>query len=231
MLDNQTQPISRASRVGAEGQGEASERPTVRRLVGSMFWDVGLAVVCYYGARALGFDEYIALLTGTLVSAARLVWVAMRDRRLDPFAMFLLVLFGAGLGLAFVTGDARFLLAKDSATSGLAGLTILISCLVRRPLIFYAAQRLVGATKAAQLRAKWATEPGMRRHFYTLSLVWGGGLLAEALLRVPLAYLLPLDVAVGASNVLLGAAFGLLILFTVRFNKRVPAPDGQPHGA
>jgi hypothetical protein len=66
-------------------------------------------------------------------------WVALRDRRVDPFAMFLMVVFGAGLALTFVTGDARFML--------------------------------------------------------------------------------PLDVAVGASNVLMGVAYGMLILLTVRSTK------------
>jgi hypothetical protein len=51
--------------------------------------------------------------------------VAIRQRRLDPFALFLLALFTAGLALGFVTGDARFILAKDAAMSCTAGLVFM----------------------------------------------------------------------------------------------------------
>jgi hypothetical protein len=188
-------------------------------MLSSMFWDVGLAVLSYYGARALGCSDYVALMSGTVVSGARLGWVALRDRRIDLFAMFLLVLFGAGLVLAFLTGHPRFVLLKDSFTTGLAGLMFLGSCLIHRPLTFYAAQRFAGPAGAERLRARWAN-PVVRRGFYLVSLVWGCGLLAEALLRIPLIYLLPLDVAVGASNVLMVLAYGSLTMFSVWFAKR-----------
>ena len=190
-----------------------------RTMLTSMFWDVGLAVSCYYGAKGLGFSDYAALLSGTVVTGARLVWVAVRDRRVDPFAMFLMVLFGAGLALAFLTGDARFVLVKDSFTDGLAGLVFLASCLIHRPLTFYAALRFAGSSGADRVNAQWASRP-LRRGFYRTSLAWGFGLLADALLRIPLIYLLPLDVAVGATNLLMAIVFGGLTAFTMRMTKR-----------
>jgi hypothetical protein len=193
-----------------------------RRLVMSLAWDIGPSVAAYYGARALGCTEYIALLAGTVASALRLGWVAVRDRRLDPFAMFLLVLFGVGLALTFVTGDARFVLVKDSATSLLAGLFFLGSVALRRPLTYYAAQRFSGAAGRAELIAKYA-DPTFRRGFYVSSLVWGGGLALESLVRIPMVFLLPIDAAVGASNVLMIAAYGLLTIWTVRSSKRAAA--------
>ena len=192
----------------------------LRGMVSSMFWDVGLAVVAYYGLRALGFDEYVALLAGTIAAAGRIAWVAVRARRLDAFAVFLLILFVVGLGLTFLTGDARFVLAKDSATSGVAGLIFLGSLAIGRPLTFYAAQRFAGPVGAFELRARAAADPAVRRGYSVSSAVWGAGLLAEAVLRIPLAYLLPLDVAVGASNLLMGAAYTALITWTIHYGKR-----------
>jgi hypothetical protein len=75
-------------------------------------------------AELLGASDYVALLAGTVVSGLRMLWVAVRQRRLDPFALFLLALFGAGLVLSFFTGDARFILAKDSTMSCTAGLVL-----------------------------------------------------------------------------------------------------------
>jgi hypothetical protein len=205
----------------AAGSEAAAKTAGLRRMVRSLIWDVGLAVAAYYGARALGCSDYVSLLAGTVASAGRITWVALRDRRLDAFAVFLLVLFGVGLGLTFLTGDVRFVLAKDSATTGIAGLIFLGSTAIGRPLSYYAAQRFAGPAGAAQLRAKVAAEPALLRHFTVMSAGWGAGLLAEAVLRIPLVYLLPLDVAVGASNVLMALAYTVLITWTVRATKRI----------
>ena len=194
-----------------------------RQLVMSMAWDIGPSVAAYYGARALGCTEYVSLLAGTVASALRLGWVAVRDRRLDPFALFLMVLFGVGLALTFVTGDARFVLVKDSLTSLLAGGFFLGSVALRRPLTYYAAQRFSGGAARAGLVAQYTADPAFRRRFYVSSLVWGGGLTLESLLRIPMVFLLPIDTAVGASNVLMIAAYGLLISWTVRSTKRASA--------
>ncbi|MBV9313626.1 MAG: hypothetical protein JO100_07685 [Pseudonocardia sp.] len=233
-----TQPLSPVSsatdetrRIAAAEQDPApasarDPRIRLRRMVSGMFWDVGLAVVAYYGARAFGASEYTAMLAGTLVSGARVLWVAVSARRLDPFAGFLLLIFGAGFALTFVTGDARFMLVKDSFITALAGLVFLVSCLVRRPLNYYAALRLAGPDGAAKLRARAESMPEVRHRFLVMGLVWGVGLLVEASARVPLIYLLSLDVAVGVSTVLQIAAYSLLIGWTVRYVKRAGAgPD------
>lgn len=84
---------------------------------------------------------------------------------------------------------------------------------------YYAVQRFVGVAGQDGLRAKYA-DPVQRRRFHISSLIWGSGLLTESLLRVPTAFLLPIDIAVGASNVLMVVAFTSLIAWTIRFTKR-----------
>lgn len=191
----------------------------VRRMVTSLAWDLGPSLAAFYGAQLLGCSHYASLLAGALASAARLAWVALRDRRIDPFALFLMLLFAVGLVLTFATGDVRFALLKDSLTSLLAGLFFLGSCLVHRPLSYSAAQRFAGPAGAAELRARFV-DPVVRRRYYLSSLVWGGGLLAESLLRVPLVLLLPFDAAVAASNVLMVLTYTVLITWTIRSLRR-----------
>jgi hypothetical protein len=70
-------------------------------------WDVGLPLAAYYGLHALGVADWPALLAATAVAGLRIVWVAVRDRRLNAFATIMLVIFGIGLILSFVSGDAR----------------------------------------------------------------------------------------------------------------------------
>ena len=68
----------------------------------------------------------MALLSATVVAGFRVAWVAVRSRAPNPFAVVIVVTFGIGLGLAFVTGDARFLLLKDSFTAAAVGVTFLV---------------------------------------------------------------------------------------------------------
>src|SRR5882724_1794785 len=177
-------PTAPTAEPASEPAAEPNEPVRLHGMVSSLAWDVGPSVAAYYGARALGCSDYVSLLAGTVASALRLIWVAVRDRRVDAFAMFLMVLFGVGL-----------------------------------PLTYYAAQRFAGPAGAAGLRARFA-DPAVRRRYYVSSLVWGGGLLAESLLRIPLVFVLPIDVAVGASTVLMIVAYTLLIGWTIHFAKR-----------
>jgi hypothetical protein len=111
----------------------------------------------------------------------------------------MLAVFGIGLVLAVVGGDPRFILLKDSFTTGGVGVVFLLSLLAARPLTFAALQSWQPA-KAAELDAIWDSAPAVRRTFRISAIVWGVGLLLEAALRVPLIYVLPIDVAVGAST-------------------------------
>ena len=93
-------------------------------------WDVGLPLAAYYALHVLGVSDWVALL------GHRRWWrrcgssgALSRDRRLNPFATVMLLVFGIGLALAFVSGDPRFLLLKDSFVTGAVGLTFLVTAL------------------------------------------------------------------------------------------------------
>ena len=92
-----------------------------RLMVRGLAWDVGLPLVAYYALHFLGASDWVALLTASCAAALRIVWAAVRDRRLNLFAVVMLVVFGVGLALAFVGGDPRFLLLKDSFVTGAVG--------------------------------------------------------------------------------------------------------------
>jgi intracellular septation protein A len=201
--------------------------PALRAMVMTLFFDVGLPLIAYFVAELLGASDYVALLTGTVVSGLRLLWVAVRQRRLDPFALFLLALFAGGLVLSFVTGDARFILAKDAAMSCTAGLVFLGSCIIRRPIAYYAAQRFARSAGAAQQEEFQATAKTdlMRARWYRVSLVWGIALLIDVSLRVAAIYLLPIRLAANISQILMLAVYTLLMLWTIYSAKKAqPAP-------
>ena len=180
-----------------------SESPASRfAALSGLAADVGLPLVGYYGLRVAGASEWVALLGATALAGVRLVVVALRSRRVTWFAALMLAVFGLGLALAFVGGDPRFLLLKDSLTTGVVGLVFLASLGAGRPLTLSAFQTWK-PDEAAEMEHLYRTAPAARRIFRVSAVVWGVGLLAEAGLRVPLIYVLPLDVAVGASTAMM----------------------------
>jgi hypothetical protein len=199
-----------------------STRDRFSPLVG-LAWDVGLPLVGYYGMHALGASDWTALLVATGLAGIRLFWVFARTHRVTWFGAVMLAVFGIGLVLAVVGGDPRFLLLKDSFTTGGVGVVFLLSLLAARPLTFAALQSWQPA-KAVELSAVWDDVPAVRRTFRISAIVWGVGLLLEAGLRVPLIYLLPVDVAVGASTGMQIVAFAALgtwnAVYAIRAERR-----------
>jgi hypothetical protein len=206
---------------GAEAQRHFSPRLMVRGLA----WDVGLPLVAYYALHLLGASDWVALLTASLAAGLRIVWAAVRDRRLNLFAVVMLVVFAVGLALAFVEGDPRFLLLKDSFVTGAVGLTFAVTTLFDRPLTLAAMQSFTPA-KAEFLAERYRTDARVRRGYRLSSWVWGVGLLLEAALRVPLVFLLPVSVMVAVSQVMMIAAFALLIAWTSWYSRRAALRAG-----
>ena len=139
-------------------------------------WDVGLPVVGYYALHLLGRRRLVALLAATRLAAVRIVWVAVRERALNPFATVMLLVFGIGLLLAFVSGDPRFLLLKNSIVTGVLGLVFLATTLFGTPLTLAASQSFQPARKT-EIRHEYDTDPHVRRGHRLSSTVWGVGLI------------------------------------------------------
>jgi hypothetical protein len=184
-------------------------------------WDVGLPVAAYYALHLWGVTDWAALLVASGVAAARTVWGAVRHRTLNQFAIVMLLVYGIGLLLAFVSGDPRALLLKNSLVTAAVGTVFLVTAVRgRRPLTLGAAQSFV-PTRAAALADRYRSEPDVRRAFRLTSAVWGGGLLAEAVLRIPLVVLLPVEIGVGASEGLFIAVFAALMVWNGWYIGRV----------
>lgn len=190
--------------------------------------DIVLPLVAYYGLHAFGFDTWVALLAATIVSGARHVWILVRERRFNPFSALMFAVFGVGLLLAFVTGDPRMIILKDSAFTGIVGLAFLLSLLKGRPLTLEARRAWAPAEEKKAIDDAWETNPAAREGYRKASLVWGLGLLAEASLRAALVFLLPVSVMVGLSTAMWVTTVVLLVLWTKRYGeKRVAAQDAN----
>ena len=196
--------------------------PSARLMLRGLAWDVGLPVLGYYALHLAGVSDLVALLVASALAAVRIIWVAVRDRELNPFATVMLLLFGLGLVLALVSGDPRFLLLKNSVVTGAIGLVFLGTTLFGTPLTLAASQSFQPDRKA-ELRQAYETDPHVRRGHRLSSAVWGVGLILEALVRVPLVFLLPIDVMVALGEVLTIAVIGGLLAWNIWYVKRAMA--------
>jgi hypothetical protein len=202
-------------------------------MVRGLVLDVGLPLVTYYVLHAAGTSDRVALLAATLAAGTRIVVVAVRRRVLNAFGLVMLVIFGLGLVLTFATGDVRFLVLKDSIGTGVLGLLFLCFAAAGHPLTL-AATRTWGPERAAAMAERYRTVPAVRHGHFVASIVWGVGLLAEALVRVLLVFVLPISVVVGLSTVLVVVTIGSLTVWTlwyVRRARRALGMEARPAGA
>jgi hypothetical protein len=195
---------------------------SARLMLRGLAWDVGLPVVGYYALHLAGVSDFVALLVATGLAGVRIVWVAVRERALNPFATVMLVVFGIGLVLALVSGDPRFLLLKNSIVTGAIGLVFVGTTLWGTPLTLAASQSFQPARKA-ELRHEYETDPHVRHGHRLSSTVWGVGLILEALVRVPLVFLLPIDVMVGLGEAMTIAVIGGLLAWNISYVRRATA--------
>ena len=191
-------------------EADAPRGPAFTRMIGGLLLDIGLPVATYYLLHLLGADDWAALLAASGVAAARIVWGVLRSRTVNLFATVMLLVYGLSFVLALATGDPRALLLKGSMiTGGVAVVFLVTAAIGRRPLTLAASQSFEPA-RAEEIAEQYRTQPVARRAHRLSSTVWGVGLMAEALLRIPVIYLLPISVAAGISEAMLIVALVLL---------------------
>lgn len=194
----------------------------MRKMLPVLLWDVLPAIAAYYALRLLGLSEYAALLAATCVGVLRVAYVGIRERRLDGFAACTGLVFAVGLGLSFLTGDERFMLVVKSVTTTVLGLVLVGTCLAGRPAAFGIAKRFGAEDEATATRwdGLYTELAAFRRIYYVMTLTWAFALLAESAARIPLVYLLPVDVMAGLSTLLLVGTLVLLGMWSAWYGGR-----------
>jgi hypothetical protein len=176
-----------------------------------MLLDIAPPLAGYYGLRALGVSEYLALLTATVLAGVKVGYDAIRARRLDPFAGYLMLNFGLSLAVGLATHDARMLMVGDTLVGGIGALVFLGSCLIGTPLTQVVAERVQSDDGSP--------EPGeaafKHRVHVLLSAIWGVGLLTGMFVSLGIIFSFSVDVGKGVNTAVSLALTGVLILVTV----------------
>ncbi|WP_214416481.1 VC0807 family protein [Sphaerisporangium fuscum] len=198
---------------------EATAKPQGNPLIQTLkplVLDVAVPLGTYYLLKdGLGLDLLTSLALSSVVPAVRTLAGIVRDRTFNGLAGLMLVVNVAGILLTFVAGDARLMMAKDSAISSVIGLSILVSAFRGRPLMSAGLKPFV--TKGDPVRtAAWdrlsAGSQRFRRAERLYSMIWGGALLAECAARIIGAFTLPISTMVWLSTVMLIGAIVLAMI-------------------
>jgi hypothetical protein len=207
--------------VAAAHEPIPAQRRSLRPLLQTMALDIAPPLAAYYGLRAVGTSEYVALLSATVVSGVRVVYSAFKARKLDPFALYLLLTFGLSLAVGLSTTDPKLLLAGNTLVNGIGGLIFLGSCVIGTPLTQVVADRLRSNDEDP------VVDPGevrrRRRTQVQLSAMWGIGLLLEVAVRLVVIANLSVDAANGVASAISLSVTALLVVVTIVVARRATA--------
>ncbi len=190
---------------GEPGTGEMSGKDVLRSFV-PLIVDAGIPIASYYVLNdGFGLSTVAALGWSSVVPALRTVWDLVASRRVNGLALLILVVNVVGLAMTAVAGDARLMMAKDSAVSSTVGIVILLSVRSKRPLMTAGLKPWVTKGSAAG-EAAWdrllVESAAFRRAERRFSVIWGTALLTECVLKVVGAYTLPVDTMVWLGTVM-----------------------------
>jgi hypothetical protein len=175
--------------------------------------DIALPIGLYYLLRATGSGYHTALLISSLIPGLSVVSDLVRRRRPDRLGVFVTAMMLSSAAVSLLIQDTRFLLAKDGWFMAVAGLWFLAGARGDRPLAFvftrFILEGRVGPNRESW-DVLWERLPAFRRIWRVVTAIYGIGLLADAVVRVVIAYTLPVDVVPGLSAVQYGVWLGLM---------------------
>ncbi|MBB5977626.1 VC0807 family protein [Kribbella solani] len=155
--------------------------------------DIGVPLALFYGLRALGASDLIALLAGIIPGLISSGISLVRERRTDLVGMAVILSMVGSSVVAVIGGDARLLLVRNAWISlPFAGIT-LWSLRHPRPLCYTVTQAMM-PRRAAVMDELWETNPGFRHAWKWITIYWGIASIADAVIRVVLSYTLPISI-------------------------------------
>ncbi|QMU78074.1 hypothetical protein GXW83_22620 [Streptacidiphilus sp. PB12-B1b] len=188
-----------------------------RHLAVQLFFELVLPLGSYYGLRAVGAGQWLSMVAGGVLLLPWIGYGIVRRRRVEAMAVFTLSLVVLATLLSLVTGSPRVLMIRDSWVTAAIGLWVLGTLPTRRPFIMTSSRGIViakvGEAGLAAWEARWDVEPVFRHHLRLLTAVWGSVFLLDAVLRVVLAYSIPVDAFPLTSTLMWLALLGGLITY------------------
>ncbi|NUR62607.1 MAG: hypothetical protein HOV87_28715 [Catenulispora sp.] len=188
-----------------------TEPGSVKQTLAPLAIDIALPLGGYYLLHAgFGVGTAAALAITSVVPAVRSVIGFVVKREANTLATLMLTVNLVAIALTFVSGDARLMIAKDSAVSSVIALGILWSVRAGKPAMTAGLKPFVTKGNAQRIAAWDALkeDAAFRAKENLYSLIWGGALLTECLARLVGAFTLAPSTMAWLGTVLLVAAIG-----------------------
>ncbi|MEU8975406.1 VC0807 family protein [Streptomyces monashensis] len=200
--------------AGSTGAGSPN-----RLLAQSLLLNVAAPLAVFYGLRAVGVGLWWAVVASAVPPTAEALLTVVRERRVGMLGILVLSMVALGAALSAVTGSPRFMFAKDGWMTGVVGLVFLGTLLRGQPVILRLLSSVARGDRRAGLEHNWRTSPTFRRLMRLLTAVWGVGLLLDSVVRVALAYTLPIDSVMLVTTLQYVALFVGLEIFSRRYGR------------
>jgi hypothetical protein len=212
-MSDRTQDITVAQLLGGGERGGLALKLAV---------DVVLPWIAVRTLERMGVAMVPAFAAAALIPLASVAYSWIARRRVEAIGAVVALTLLLGAGLALVSSDVRFSVVKAAPAYGLFGIACLLSLLRRRPIMFFVARYFSTGGDPAK-RAAWNERlaiPAFRSAMRRLTLVWGSATLAEAVLGISSAIVLPPQLALVAEPALAMATVAALLFWTVAFTRR-----------
>ncbi len=191
--------------------------PRLRGQLALLAFDIAAPTGLYYVLHSAGASNLVALSVAAVLPALAAGYKLAVKRRIDPVALVVLATIVVSIAASLIAHNTRFLLARDGLITALWGLWFLATLRSRRPAAYVFARPLMEGRKLLGTRswdALWETEAVFRRIWRTSTVIWGAALLADAVVRVVMAYALPVDVVPALGGALWPVTFLLIQVVT-----------------
>jgi hypothetical protein len=212
--------------------------PGLRMMLPGLIFGGILPIVAYFLIRPHVSSDAIALMIITVFPVMEIGYQRIRHGEFEPIGIISLVGITIGIiGAVAFGGSVILLKIRESLVTGLFGLICLGSLLLPRPVMFYMGRAFAtggDAERSAEFDQVWEI-PDARASFRRITIVWGLALVAEAVFRTGMAFLVPTGVFVAIAPVIGFGVIGALLWYTTVFGRRREAMvrevvEGQVEG-
>ena len=145
----------------------------------------------------------------------------IRTRHVDFLGTIVLGGIVVSIAVAFVSGDQKLLLVRESAVTGAFGVACLVSLLFPRPIMFYFGRYFATGNnpeKVAWYNSLWQY-PYFRYVNRVINIVWALAYLLEFAVRVVMIYTLPVAAMLAVSPVIIGVITVATIAWTMAYSR------------
>ncbi len=200
--------------------GSISKKEIIKGIVITLLINGALPFVVYEVLRS-HMSSIAALSIATIIPLLDNLLSLIKQRKLDVFAVFMLISFLLGIMMVSIGGSERLLLIRESFVTGILGIIFLVSLFFPRPLIFYFALRFTVGNdpdKTSAFADNWQYAY-FRFVLRLITIVWGVALIGEAAVRSILVFKLTVTQFLAISNFVVYGFIGAALVFTVVYRK------------